>query len=190
VFVQRFTKTCATTEEGAKTSVLLANSFNEFWDWLTHLPGMNQAFLFSLFLSTAMTLVPLFYFAKRRPTGTKLSWGEAVIAATYAFGVMFVAFGVVPHQWLQHADADLGWTRAKILYGPFDIVKPQAYGGWFPMTLQYEAIRDIIVVLIHVYYFGLLIFCWIYWQNRGKRAASASTAVATSTFGRPLVRRS
>ena len=149
---------------------------------------MNQALIFSLLLSTALALVAI-PIAKRRPVGTPLTWGEAMVASVYAFGVMFVAFGVVPHQWVDHADKDLGWNRAKLLFGPFDIVKPQAYGGWFPMTLQYEALRDIVVVLIHVYYFALMIFLWVFWQNRGKRAATASTAVVTSTYGRPLVKK-
>ena len=149
---------------------------------------MNQALIFSLLLSTALALVAI-PVAKRRPVGTPLTWGEAMVASVYAFGVMFVAFGVVPHQWVDHADKDLGWNRAKLLFGPFDIVKPQAFGGWFPMTLQYEALRDIVVVLIHVYYFALMIFLWVFWQNRGKRAATASTAVVTSTYGRPLVKK-
>ena len=151
-------------------------------------PGVNQALIFSLLLSTALALVAI-PVAKRRPVGTPLTWGEAMVASVYAFGVMFVAFGVVPHQWVDHADKDLGWNRAKLLFGPFDIVKPQAFGGWFPMTLQYEALRDIVVVLIHVYYFALMIFLWVFWQNRGKRAATASTAVVTSTYGRPLVKK-
>ena len=151
-------------------------------------PGVNQALIFSLLLSTALALVAI-PVAKRRPVGTPLTWGGAMVASVYAFGVMFVAFGVVPHQWVDHADKDLGWNRAKLLFGPFDIVKPQAFGGWFPMTLQYEALRDIVVVLIHVYYFALMIFLWVFWQNRGKRAATASTAVVTSTYGRPLVKK-
>ena len=162
--------------------------FANIYDTVVHLPGMNQAFIVSLVVSTGLTLAAI-PFAKRRPAGTPLSWGEAVLVATYVFGVMFIAFGIVPHQWIDHADKDLGWNRAKILYGPFDIFKSQAYGGWFPFTLQYEALRDIVVVLIHVYFFGLMIFMWIYWQNRGKRAAAASTEIATSTFGRPLARK-
>jgi hypothetical protein len=153
------------------------------FDW----PGVNQAFLFSFFLSTAMTLVAIPY-GKRRPVGTPTSWGEAMLGATYAFGVMFIAFGVVPHQWIDHADKELGWTRAKIIYGPFDILKPQALGGNFPMTLQYEAVRDLVVVVIHLWYFGLLIFIWIVWQNRGKKAA-ASTEIVQSNYGRPLAKK-
>ena len=111
-----------------------------------------------------------------------------MLAAVFVFGVMFIAFGVVPHQWIQHADKDLGWTKTKILYGPFDILKPKALGGNFPFTMSYEALRDIVVVLIHVWFFGLQIFLWSVWQNRGK-APSRRTELATSTYGRPLVKK-
>jgi hypothetical protein len=99
---------------------------------------------------------------------------------------MFLAFGIVPHQWIDHADKDLKWDRTKILFGPGGILKPQSEGGWNPITLQYEAIRDVVVVLIHVYFFGLLLFLFIWWQKRGQ---VKSTELATSTYGRPLVKR-
>jgi hypothetical protein len=149
-------------------------------------PGFNQAFLFSFFLSTGLALLAIPY-AKRRPVGTPLSWGEAMLAATFAFGVMFVAFGVVPHQWIDYADKELGWSRSKVLYGPFGILKPKALGGSFPLTISYEAIRDSVVILIHVWYFGLIIFLWGHWQKRGQ--AKPGTEVETSTYGRPLVKK-
>ena len=158
---------------------------SNLYDTIIHLPGMNVAFLFSFFLSTALALAAIPY-AKRRPAGKPTTWGEAMLAATYVFAVMFVAFGVVPHQWIDHADKDLGWDKNKLLYGPGDIFKPQAQGGWFPMTLQFEAIRDVIVVVIHLWYFGLMIFLWSVWQKRGQ---TKSTELATSTYGRPLVKK-
>jgi hypothetical protein len=149
-------------------------------------PGMNVAFLSSLIASTLLTLAAIPY-GRRRPIGTPVSWGEAMLGATYAFGVMFLAFGVVPHQWIDHADKDLGWDRTKLIYGPGGILKPQSAGGWNPITLQYEAVRDIVVVLIHVYFFGLLLFMWIWWQKRGQKAAAAE--LETSNYGRPLVKK-
>jgi len=149
-------------------------------------PGVNQAFLFSFFLSSGLAFLALPY-AKRRPVGTPVSWGEAMLAATYVFGVMFIAFGVVPHQFIDHADKELGWSRAKIVYGPFDVLKPTSAGGSFPMTITYEAIRDIIVVLIYVWYFGLVIFLWGRWQKRGQ--TKPGTGIETSTYGRPLVKK-
>src|SRR5690606_32708986 len=59
-------------------------------------------------------------------------------------------------------------------------------GGWNPITLQYEAVRDTVVVLLHVYYFGLLIFIWNWWQKRGDEAPKERP---TSTYGRPLARK-
>jgi hypothetical protein len=151
-----------------------------------HWPGMNVAFLFSFFLATAGALLVIPY-AKRRPKGTPTSWGEAMLASVYVFGLMFIAFGVCPHQFIDHADKELGWTKNLIIYGPGDIFKPQALGGSFPITMSYEAVRDIVVVVIHLWFFGLLIFLWSKWQKRGD--ATPGTEVATSTFGRPLVKK-
>jgi hypothetical protein len=148
-------------------------------------PGMNMAFLVSLVASTVLTLVAIPY-GKRRPVGKPVSWGEAMLASAYAFGVMFIAFGIVPHQWIDHADKELGWDRTNIIYGPGGILKPESAGGWNPITLQYEAVRDIVVVVLHAYYFGLLIFIWLWWQKRGQVAAKE---LETSTYGRPLVRK-
>jgi hypothetical protein len=150
-------------------------------------PGVNVAFLFSFFLAIALALVSIPY-GKRRKVGTPVSWGEAMLAAVYVFGTLFLAFGVVPHQWIDHSDKNLGWTKAKIVHGPGGILKPKAEGGWLPLTLQYEAIRDTVVVLIHVFYFGLMLFLWSKWQKRGQVKA-AGTDVATSTYGRPLVKK-
>ncbi len=175
------------TRKAAK--VLIAYDWipdNFFDDGWKHLFFLNQAFLFSFVLTSVLALAVLPY-AKRRPKGTPTSWGEAMLAAVFAFGVMFVAFGVVPHQFIDHADKNLAWNKANVIYGPFDLMKPKAFGGNFPFTASYEAIRDTFVVLIHVWYFGLIIFLWGKWQKRGDGAAS--TELATSSFGRPLVKK-
>jgi len=147
----------------------------------------SQAFLVSLFLATIGALLVLPY-AKRRPKDKKATWGEAMLASLYAFGLMVVAFGICPDRWIAHCDAELGWGTTNIVYGPFDILKPTALGGSFnPITIPWQAMRDIGVVIIHVWFFGLLIFIWGKWQKRGE--APAGTAVATSNYGRPLVKK-
>ena len=47
---------------------------------------------------------------------------------------------------------------------------------------------DRVVVLIHVIYFGLLIWAWHWWQHRGDQPTG--TAIETSSYGRPLVKKS
>ena len=148
-------------------------------------PGMNVAFLVSFFGSLVLTLAVIPY-GKRRPVGKPMSWGEAMIAAVYAFAVMFLAFGIVPHQWIDHADKNLGWSRDRIVMGPGGILEPQVNGGWMPLTITYEAIRDIVVVVLHVIYFGLLLFIWSWWQKRGQ---VKTTEIEVSSFGRPLVKK-
>jgi hypothetical protein len=147
---------------------------------------MNQAFIVSFVGTLALSLV-IIPFGKRRPVDKPLLWGDALLASTYIFGLLFLAFGVVPHQWIDHADKNLGWSRDKLLYGPGGILKPESAGGWNPITLQYEAIRDIVVVLLHLIFIGLYIFLAIWWQKRGDVKPKE---LPTSTYGRPLVRKS
>ena len=148
-------------------------------------PGMNQAFLFSFIITTALALV-IIPVGKRRPADRKATWGEAMFGSAYAFFVLFLAFGVVPHQWIDHADKDLGWRKDKIIFGPFDLLKPQELGGPFAFTISYEAVRDVIVIVIHAFYIGLMIYLFVWWQKRGEQKPKA---LPTSTYGRPLVRK-
>ena len=87
-------------------------------------PGVSVPFLTSFVASLVLTFIVIPY-GKRRPVGKPLSWGEGMLAGTYAFGVMFLAFGVVPNAWIDHADRELGWSKDKIIYGPGGILKPQ-----------------------------------------------------------------
>ena len=100
---------------------------------------------------------------------------------------MFLAFGVVPHQWIDHADKNLGWTQGQASsIGPGGILKPQSHGGWNPFTLQYEAVRDIVVVahprrLLRADHLHLE-----WWQKRGD---VKPRHCRSSTYGRPLVKK-
>ena len=142
-------------------------------------PGMNQAFLFSFIITTALALV-IIPVGKRRRSDRKATWGEAMFGSAYAFFVLFLAFGVVPHQWIDHADKDLGWRKDKIIFGPFDLLKPQELGGPFAFTISYEAVRDIIVIVIHAFYIGLMIYLFVWWQKRGEQKPKALPTARTA----------
>ncbi len=148
-------------------------------------PGFNQAFIASFMASLLLSLAIIPY-GKRRPVGAPVSWGEAMLGGTYIFGVLFLTYGIMPHQFIDHADKNLGWSKDKLIEGPGGILKAEAEGGWLPLTLQYEAVRDTVVVLLHAIFFGLHIFLAIWWQKRGE---STAKALPTSTYGRPLVKK-
>lgn len=149
-------------------------------------PGMNQAFIVSFVVTTGMCLAIPWY-GKRRQVGRQTTWGEAIVGATYVFFAMFLAFGVVPHQFIDHADKNLGWRKDKLVNGPWDLLKAKAYGGNFPFTVSYEAIRDIVVLVIHGFFIVLLVSIAVAWQKRGEKAAAK--AIETSSYGRPLARK-
>lgn len=149
------------------------------------------AFVGSLLVTIVLTalVIPM---VKRRPVGTPLTWGEAMVAAVYAFFLMFWTYGLVPHLFLSWADNELGWRPDNIVFGPGDILKPQASDGWLPLTISYQTLRDVVAVLLYVVLLGIQIALWGWWQNRGKRAEAATaaeTAVVRSEYGRPLVRK-
>ncbi len=151
------------------------------------------AFITSM-LVLVVLMLPVFWYAKRRHVGDPFTWGEASVAGTYVFFILFWAYGVVPHQWLTWADTELGWRPDVIWFGPGGSVTAPGVGwvftsDWFPMTLSAEAFRDIIATLIYVVLLGVQIWLWVWWQNRDKRAADAAAVEPTTPYGRPLIKR-
>jgi hypothetical protein len=124
-------------------------------------------------------------FRCRRTVGTPLSWGEAMVASTLVFFLLFWVYGVVPHQFLTWADGELGWRPDRIVFGPGDILKPQEFDGWLPFTITYLTIRDLIAVAIYGVLLVVNVVMWMQWQ---KRDQVPTVEVERSTFGRPLVR--
>ena len=123
-------------------------------------------------------------YGNRRPVDAVLTWGEAMAAAAYVFMVLFLFYGVVPHQWLQWADSQLGWRKDKILTGP-KTVKTKSINIDFPITITYESLRDAIAAGIYIVFLGIQIALFSIWQNRGKRKPKE---LPTSAFGRPLLK--
>jgi hypothetical protein len=148
-------------------------------------PGVNQAFIVSFIITMVMTLAVVPY-GKRRPPSRGVSWGEAMVGSLYAFFVMFLAYGIVPHQWLTHVQNELGWRADKLVLGPGGIFKSQANGGQFPFEINYLQVGDALVAGLYIFFIGVQLWVWSWWQKRG---TVKSVEVATSNFGRPLVKK-
>jgi hypothetical protein len=136
----------------------------------------------ALVLSLVATLIvagSVFVVGRRRPPGTLLTWGEALAAGTWVFWGMFLAYGIVPHQWLTYADNELQWRQDKLVLGPADLIDK------LPFTVTYQTVRDFIVVGIYIALFAGQIALWAWWQKRGQVKPKA---LPTSAYGRPLTR--
>ena len=135
-----------------------------------------------------------FYVGNRRPLGTPLTWGEALLAGTFVFFLMLMAYGVVPNQWLQWSDRQLLWRSDRILlvisskgiiYNPKNV----NVAGSGRILVTYQALRDIIVAMIYVVFLGAQVALWSRWQKRGQKRPQPAALEQASVFGRPLVRR-
>lgn len=141
------------------------------------------AFATSLLIALAGDAAVILYGRRRKP-GQLLTWGEAMAAAVFAFILMMLWYGIVPHQWITLADTEWKWRADRLFYGPADLFKP---GRFLPFTITYVALRDFIVLAIYGAGLTLHVFHWMHWQNRSKTKAAV---VPTTAYGRPLARKS
>ncbi len=136
--------------------------------------------------------------ASKRPAGSPLTWGEAFLAALFVFTLLFLLYGVIPHQWLAWADNELEWRSDKvgIPMGPIksgpairdNLLFPDGIpmpNGRFIVTA--EVLRDVIAAGLYIVFLVAQIKAWLWWQKRGQRPAE--TPELTSAYGRPLVRK-
>ncbi|MEL7158998.1 MAG: hypothetical protein AAFN30_20725, partial [Actinomycetota bacterium] len=124
-------------------------------------------------LATALMTWGVLWYAKRRPVGTPVSWGEALTGSLYVFFLAFLAYGIVPHQWLTLAENELSWRADRILIGPGDLNEPDVKLGLFPFDVTYRTISDSIAGAFYVVFLGGQIWLWSVWQTRDKAAEKA-----------------
>lgn len=144
------------------------------------------ALVTSTLAAVLMTWAVLWY-AKRRPVGTPVSWGEAAWGSAYVFFLSFLAYGIIPHQWLTLAENELSWRADRIVFGPANLLQPKSQGGWFPFDITYRTISDSIAAVFYIVFLGAQLWLWAVWQGRDKRSA-AGTEVVKSAYGRPLIK--
>lgn len=127
----------------------------------------------------------------RRPLGTPVTWGEAFFGATFVFALMVVAYGVVPHQWLDWADNKLGWRPDKLLLGISSSgIKlgnnAKLISGRGRILMSYQTLRDIIAATLYGIFLTAQVVLWSVWQKRGRAKGAVEP---TSRFGRPVIRK-
>jgi len=162
--------------------IVAASPLDSLWVIITSIGKgfQNVAFTGSLIVMFAMAGAVVLY-AKRRPVGTPLSWGEAMASATYCTMGLFWAFGVVPHQWLSYAEGTLKMRSDALLAGPGSTGIAQ----WSPIVISKQTLSDSIAVGIYGLAFTLTIVLWSVWQGRGNKKTEE---IETSNYGRPLVK--
>jgi len=162
--------------------------------WLGY--PVRLEFFVALFIFLA-GLAIVFIVGRRRPPGTPLTWGEAIVGATFVFGLLLVGYGVVPNEWLKWADNQLLWRPDRIWFAvstKWPVIftgnnaAVEAAAGRGRVIVSFQALRDIIAATIYIVMLVAQVWMWIAFQKRGRKPATTEVA-RTSTFGRPVVKR-
>ena len=166
---------------------------------------------FGSMLALIVIVGAVWAYGKKRPMGTALTWGEAMVAALALFAIFVLAYGVVPDTFLKWANGNtLNWRSdiKGIPIGPFgkltnsswenhwfshkkNVLWPNGitFGGRGKVTVTKQTIRDIIAATLYIIFLGIHGFMWAGWQRRGKKSAELKALETSSTYGRPLVKK-
>jgi hypothetical protein len=145
------------------------------------------AFITSIVVLLLMTAV-VAYVGWRRPQDQRLTWGEAMVGSVWFFMMLVLMFGTIPDQWIRWADAGLGWTTDTFFY---QHANNDYIGGVVRFDIHRQAVRDVVVVIIHVIFLVAIPPAVLAWQRRGPARSWGEprpAEVPVSDFGRPLVR--
>lgn len=134
------------------------------------------ALIVALVVTLAMTGAIVGY-SYVRPADKPTTWGEAMVGSAFVFMLFVMLFGILPDQFIDWADNDLEWTNEKFLFTEDSIM---------PFRMDYQKLRDVIVVIEHIVALGAIPVVAVAWQKRGERTGPSTT----SDFGRPLVKES
>ena len=127
---------------------------------------------------------------KPRDPAQEATWVECFGGAIGVFGLMVVAYAVLPSEWLNYANAYLQWGDAtKFIFRSTEDMLWILPWHW-PFDFNFPALRDIVVTGIYLVLLGVNLKLWVMWQKRHEvreQAAMATEAPARrSRFGRPL----
>ena len=166
---------------------------------------------FGSMLALVVVIGAVWAYGKKRPVGTPLTWGEAMVGGLAVFSIFVLAYGIVPYTFLKWANGNtLNWRSdiRGIPVGPFGKLTPKSWNNhWFShsknvlwpngvtffgrgrLGVTKQTIRDIIAATFYIVFLGAHGFLWTGWQRRGKKAAELKALETSSTYGRPLVRK-
>jgi hypothetical protein len=152
-------------------------------------PGVQTVIVWATALALIGHGLLLVASGKARDPGEPATWAECFAGAVGVFAMFVVGYAIVPSEWLNYANSYIQWgdntkfvwkSSQQMLFFPVN----------WPFSLDYPALRDIVVTLIYVVFVGANLKLWVMWQRRHEvrePAAVAGDAPARrSRFGRPL----
>jgi hypothetical protein len=125
--------------------------------------------------------------ARRPKPNRPPTWSECIAGAVGVFAMMTLAYAVIPSEYITFSDKYLQWDTTKFVFQSHQDIFGLGIVDW-PFNMTKQALRDIIVVLIYLVFFGLNLALFVKWQKRGQVTEPAAERPRRSRFGRPLRR--
>lgn len=136
------------------------------------------------FIVAFILIGAIVWYGRRRPASKPVTWGEAMVGATFVFFCMFWAYGVVPEAWINFFQNDLEWRPDQFLAGPHGTLLKG------PISFSKAALGDVITTVIYAFMIGAHISLFSFWNRRGKlQQDEARRAAARRGTRRPLLSR-
>ena len=142
-------------------------------------------------VASALQIITMFVIMGmiQRPRPRKpLTWAAAMAGAVLVSGLSLLAFGLVPHEFLNFAGSGLQWDRRDLVMIDLPVVA---------FDISRQAVRDLIVAGMYTNSFAGALAMWIMWQRRHEMADQRTEAsevervpvpIGTSAYGRPVAR--
>jgi hypothetical protein len=139
-------------------------------------------------LLTIVMLLPVLV-ALRRPKPDKpTTWAQAMAGAVYVFGMLLLVYAVIPHEFITFADGFMQWGKDKYVIKSTTPIPFLTSQNW-PVSIDMQAVRDVVVVGIYIVFFAINIALFVLWQDRKTKTEDTEekpVVVGRSRFGRPL----
>lgn len=132
--------------------------------------------------------VAVYRMTKRPRSPEPSTWAQAVGGAVLVFGLMTLAYGTVPHEWLNYASTYLHWGESSHFFR----------AGVIPFDMSRRAGADAVAALIYVVFLSVQVWLSVAWQKRPAAGAVAEQEDSVpqgptrrrlrriSAFGRPV----
>src|SRR5262245_23235118 len=132
-------------------------------DWLPWMQPAGRLIWFSLLL--VVMLIPILVMLRRPKPDRPTTWAQAMAGAVYVFGIILVAYAIVPHEFITFADKYLQWGKDKYIIKSTTPIPFWDSQNW-PVSIDMQAIRDVAVVGMYIVFFAINIALFVLWQDR------------------------
>jgi hypothetical protein len=155
-------------------------------DWHFLRPA-GRLIWFSVIL--VIMMIPIVIGLRKPKSDKPTTWAQAMVGSVYVFAIFLLVYAIIPHEFITFADKYLLWGKDKYVIKSTTAIPGFSSLNW-PISIDMQAVRDVLVVGIYIVFFAANIALFVMWQNRKVKAdddaEEKTVVVGRSRFGRPL----